>query len=245
MASTDTWNSRDVSFYNWTVEGGDDCIAIKGNSTNIFSKNITCIHTHGMPIGSVGQFPNRPDYVQDIWYEDVHLINSTNGAWVKAWQGTNQATTNNGDTGGGGGGWAKNVTWKNFTIENVGMPISITECVYGNDPEICDTSLVSAAGECGAHARTLKKSPVPTLRPHMARHSRYISFRRHRQPALRRQRPLSWFEVHQRQHHHLELLTRSPKPAGAVPVCQYYGTEQYWCKCDGNPVQWVRTKQHA
>ena len=61
---SDTWNSRDVSFYNWTVEGGDDCIAIKGNSTNIHIKNATCYRTHGMPIGSVGQNPLTPDYVQ-------------------------------------------------------------------------------------------------------------------------------------------------------------------------------------
>lgn len=205
---TDTWNSRDVSFYNWTVEGGDDCIAIKGNSTNIYSKNITCIHTHGMPIGSVGQFPNRPDYVQDIWYEDVHLINSTNGAWVKAWQGTNRATSNNGDTGGGGGGWAKNVTWKNFTMENVGMPISITECVYGNDPEICDTSLVGTVAD-QIYARGLTEFIVPTLRSHLAGHQRHISFRCNHQPALRRQRSMPRTKVHKREHHDLELLPRS------------------------------------
>jgi hypothetical protein len=45
-------------------------------------------------------------------------------------------------SGGGGGGWAKNVTWRNFKLENVGMPISVTECVYGHDPTVCDTSEV-------------------------------------------------------------------------------------------------------
>lgn len=139
---TDMWNSRDISFYNWTVNGGDDCIAIKGNSTNVYAKNITCIHTHGMPVGSVGSQPGHPDFVENILYEDVHLINSTNGAWVKAWQGQNKAVTNNGGSGGGGGGWAKNVTWRNFRMENVGTPISVTECVYGHDPSVCDTSEV-------------------------------------------------------------------------------------------------------
>lgn len=139
---TDTWNSQNVFLYNWTVEGGDDCIAIKGNSTNIVSKNITCINTHGCPIGSVGQVPGEPDYVQDIVFEDILMINSTNGAWIKAWQGQNQGVTNNGDTGGGGGGWVKNVTWRNIRMQYVGMPISITECVYGNDSSVCDTSQV-------------------------------------------------------------------------------------------------------
>jgi len=122
---------------------GDDCIAIKGNSTNIHAKNITCYRTHGMPIGSVGQFPETPDYVENILYEDVHLINSTNAAWIKTWQGKNQAVTNNGGSGGGGTGYIKNVTFRNFRIENVGQPISITQCVYGSDPSICDTSVVS------------------------------------------------------------------------------------------------------
>ncbi|KIW77231.1 hypothetical protein Z517_09677 [Fonsecaea pedrosoi CBS 271.37] len=137
---TDTWNSRDVFYTNWTVLGGDDCIAIKGNSTNIVSRNITCYRTHGMPIGSVGQQPGHPDFVQDIVYEDVRLINSTNGAWIKAWQGRSQAVTNNGGSGGGGGGFIKNVTFRNFVLENVGQPISITQCVYGHDPSVCDTS---------------------------------------------------------------------------------------------------------
>ena len=62
---------------------------------------------------------------------------------MKAWQGRNDAVTTNGGSGGGGGGWLKNVTFRNFKLENVGQPISITECVYGNTPQLCDTSQVS------------------------------------------------------------------------------------------------------
>lgn len=139
---SDTWNSKNINFYNWTVEGGDDCIAIKGNSTNIHIKNATCIHTHGMPIGSVGQDPTHPDFVNNILYEDVHLVNSTNGAWFKTWQGESSSESNNGDSGGGGGGHAKNVTFRNFYMENVGMPVSITQCVYSTSAKDCDTSKV-------------------------------------------------------------------------------------------------------
>ncbi|KAL1961508.1 hypothetical protein VTN77DRAFT_1649 [Rasamsonia byssochlamydoides] len=137
---SDTWNSRDVKFYNWTVQNGDDCIAIKGNSTNIHGKNITCYNSNGMPIGSVGQMPGQPDYVQDILFEDVTLIDSNNGGWIKAWQGVPTTTDANGDNGGGGGGWAKNVTWRNYRLHNVALPIYITECIYGGDPSVCDTS---------------------------------------------------------------------------------------------------------
>ncbi|KAL1987783.1 hypothetical protein VTN96DRAFT_2623 [Rasamsonia emersonii] len=137
---TDTWNSRDVKFYNWTVQNGDDCIAIKGNSTNIHAKNITCYHSNGMPIGSVGQFPGEPDYVENILFEDVTLIDSNNAGWIKAWQGVPTTQDANGDNGGGGGGWAKNVTFRNFKLHNVALPIYVTECIYGGDPSVCDTS---------------------------------------------------------------------------------------------------------
>ncbi|KAI9750542.1 MAG: hypothetical protein M4579_006432 [Chaenotheca gracillima] len=137
---SDTWNSNNVGYYNWTVENGDDCIAIKGNSSNIHAKNITCYHSYGMPIGSVGQQPGYPDYVENILFEDVKLIENGNGGWIKAWQGKPALVTGNGDTGGGGGGSAKNVTFKNFVLDRVNLPILVTECIYGGDASVCDTS---------------------------------------------------------------------------------------------------------
>ena len=139
---SDTWNSRDVVYENWDVTTDDDCIAIKGNSTNVFAKNITCHGSGGMPIGSVGQYPTKPDYVQDIWFEDVVIINGTSAAWVKTWQGVPADQTDNGDTGGGGSGFVKNITWKNYYVENMKLPIYVTQCTYGRDPAACDTSKV-------------------------------------------------------------------------------------------------------
>ncbi|KAJ9303438.1 CAZyme family GH28 [Paecilomyces variotii] len=137
---SDTWNSHDIRYYNWTVQNGDDCIAIKGNSSNVHARNITCYQTNGFPIGSVGQDPGYPDYVKDILFEDVTLIDSNNGGWIKAWQGVPTTTDSNGDNGGGGGGWAKNVTFRNFRLHKVALPIYITECIYSSDPTVCDTS---------------------------------------------------------------------------------------------------------
>ena len=138
---SDTWNSQDILMQNWTVTNGDDCIAAKGNTTNLLVRNVTCYKGNGMTIGSVGQYPLNPDYVENVVFEDVRLINSTDGAYIKTWQGTTQDNTGNGDAGGGGSGYVRNVTFRNFEITNVGLPIQITQCIYSeSSSDTCDTS---------------------------------------------------------------------------------------------------------
>ena len=137
----DTWNSRDILLENWTVTSGDDCIAAKGNTTNLHVRNVTCYQTNGMTIGSVGQYLHQPDYVENVLFEDVTLVNSTDGAYIKTWQGQQQGATSNGDAGGGGSGYVRNVTFRNFQLTNVALPIQITQCIYSESAaKSCDTS---------------------------------------------------------------------------------------------------------
>jgi galacturan 1,4-alpha-galacturonidase len=140
----DTWNSRDIVIENWTVTNGDDCIAAKGNTTNLLVKNVTCYGSDGVTIGSVGQYPLTPDYVENVLFEDIVLFDSNNGAYIKTWQGIEQNTSSNGDAGGGGSGYVKNVTFRNFEFHNVNTPILITQCIYssGDAMNECDTSLM-------------------------------------------------------------------------------------------------------
>lgn len=110
---------------------GDDCIAIKGNSTNIHIKNIACYGSNGngIPIGSIGQDPQVPEFVENILIEDVVLYGSDNAAWVKIFSDTTQ-------------GHVRNVTWRNFECNNVNLPIAVTQCIYTDDPSSCDSSKV-------------------------------------------------------------------------------------------------------
>jgi galacturan 1,4-alpha-galacturonidase len=39
---TDTWNSNNIYVANWIVQNGDDCVAAKGNTTNLTVRNVTC-----------------------------------------------------------------------------------------------------------------------------------------------------------------------------------------------------------
>jgi len=138
----DTWNSRDIFMTNWTVTNGDDCIAAKGNTTNLIVRNATCYGGAGMTIGSVGQYPDTPDYDENILFEDVILVNAQQAAYIKTWQGLVIATSVNGDAGGGGSGLVRNITFRNFKNINVALPIMITQCIYteGSGADTCETS---------------------------------------------------------------------------------------------------------
>ena len=58
-----------------TVEqpsGGDDCIAIKPRSSNIFVQNATCRGGNGMAIGSLGQYL-EDNTVENVVVDDVKV----------------------------------------------------------------------------------------------------------------------------------------------------------------------------
>jgi galacturan 1,4-alpha-galacturonidase len=137
----DTWNSDRILLENWDVISGDDCIAAKGNTTNLHIRNITCRGGNGMTIGSVGQYRKTPDYVDNVLFEDVEIIDAFNAAFIKTWQGVPSDDSTNGDAGGGGKGYVRNIVFRNFTLTKVALPIQITQCIYTeNKGDECETS---------------------------------------------------------------------------------------------------------
>lgn len=138
----DSWNSDAILLEDWVVDIQDDCIAPKGNTTNLHVRNVTCYRSNGMAIGSVGQYPLTPDYVENVLFEDITLINSGDGAYIKTWQGVPQSNTGNGDAGGGGSGLIRNVTFRNFDLTNVALPIQVSQCIYTETTgaDTCETS---------------------------------------------------------------------------------------------------------
>jgi len=101
---TDTWNSKDIVIKNWVVTCGDDCISIKGNSSNVYVKNVTCYESGAMCIGSLGNPASTPDYVDNILFEDITAIHSSNAAWIKTYPGQ---------------GHVRNVTFRNINFKDV------------------------------------------------------------------------------------------------------------------------------
>ncbi|KAH6641518.1 pectin lyase fold/virulence factor [Chaetomium tenue] len=116
---TNTWNSKDVFIENWTVKCGDDCIGVKGNSTNIHVRNVTCHESGVMTIGSVGSNANQPDYVENVLFEDIKATHSSNVGWIKTYPGT---------------GYVRNITFRNMQFEDVNQPIYVTSCICPSSP---------------------------------------------------------------------------------------------------------------
>ncbi|KAJ7847819.1 pectin lyase fold/virulence factor [Mycena olivaceomarginata] len=129
----DTYRSDNISMFNWDITCGDDCLAIKGNSTNIVAQNVTCRGGNGIAFGSLGQYANLTDIVENVFMENLTMtrISSTvqpnmqNGVYFKSWDATINGAP---PTGGGGGmGFTTNVTLRNVVLDRVNRPTTITQ----------------------------------------------------------------------------------------------------------------------
>jgi len=127
----DTYRSSNIRMRNWDITCGDDCIAVKANSSDIFARNITCRGGTGIAIGSLGQYANLTDNVKNVLIQDVKMLrlpfdvqpNMTHGVYFKAWSGTINGSPPNG--GGAGAGTVNNVTVKNVEVDRVNMAVTI------------------------------------------------------------------------------------------------------------------------
>ncbi|ORX36062.1 putative polygalacturonase [Kockovaella imperatae] len=124
----DTYNADNVTVENFVYQGGDDCLALKANSTAITFRNITCVGGTGIAIGSLAQYPGVTDIIEDVWIEDVKLLPAPSnqcalfqGLLLKAWGAETHGTPPNG--GGGGLGYAHNITFKDIYMEGIIRPI--------------------------------------------------------------------------------------------------------------------------
>jgi len=138
----DTYRSDRVSLLNFDITSGDDCLAIKGNSTNLLARNITCRGGNGVAFGSLGQYEQFDDIVENVVLEDMQMIrlnasiqpNMVSGVYFKTWTGTVNGVPPTG--GGGGGGFVKNVTSRRVSLDRVDRPVHVYQT---NNGESTDT----------------------------------------------------------------------------------------------------------
>ncbi|KAH8596490.1 pectin lyase fold/virulence factor [Bisporella sp. PMI_857] len=127
--NTDGWDSYNVDGLtvrdSW-VNIGDDCFSPKPNTSNILVSNIYCNGTHGVSMGSIGQYAGVKDYIENAYIEDVIMLNAENGARLKGWAGPNV-----------GYGYIKNITFKNFYNYNVDWPIVLDACYFNVNASTC------------------------------------------------------------------------------------------------------------
>jgi galacturan 1,4-alpha-galacturonidase len=122
----DSLNVDGLTVTNTRVNVGDDCFSPKPNTTNIYVKNLWCNGTHGVSMGSIGQYPGVKDFISNAWIENVTLLNGQNGARLKAWAGPNV-----------GYGYIDNITYKDIRIENTDKPVVLDQCYFNVNETAC------------------------------------------------------------------------------------------------------------
>lgn len=123
----DTIYSSNLLFRNLTIYNGDDSFCCKANSTNITLLDSKFYHGLGIAIGSIGQYNDEFETVQNIRAENVYFEDTLHAFYVKTWTDDQNGYPPNG--GGGGLGFAENMSMKNLTVKGMrGAAFSISQC---------------------------------------------------------------------------------------------------------------------
>ncbi|KAG4033191.1 hypothetical protein MFRU_005g02040 [Monilinia fructicola] len=133
--------SDNIHFDRWIVVNGDDSISLKANSTNILITNSTFYNGLGVAIGSIGQYKDVYETIENVTVSKIVFYKTLHGGYVKTWTGEQVEYPPNG--GGGGLGLARNITFEDFSFHSLrGPPFSITQC----------TTFSGTAGNCSSSA---------------------------------------------------------------------------------------------
>lgn len=125
----DTYRSNNIVIQNSVINNGDDCVSFKPNSTEILVQNLHCNGSHGVSVGSLGQYVGETDIIENVLVYNISMYNASDMARIKVWPGSPSALS--GDLQGGGGtGRVNNITYDTMSIDNVDYAVEITQC-YG------------------------------------------------------------------------------------------------------------------
>ncbi|KAK8193542.1 Exopolygalacturonase X [Phyllosticta capitalensis] len=133
----DTYRSSNVVIMDSVINNGDDCVAFKPNSTGIVVQGLVCNGSHGISVGSLGQYVGEVDIVEDVYVYNISMSNASDGARIKVWPGSPAALS--GDLqGGGGSGSVNNITYDTITISEVDYAVEITQCYGQKNLTLCN-----------------------------------------------------------------------------------------------------------
>lgn len=117
-------------------------MSFKPNSTNIVVQNLECIGSHGISIGSIGQYKGETDIVENLHIYNISMTNASDFARIKVWPGIE--TDFQPHLGGGGGsGHVRNVTFDLLHSVNNDRAITITQCYGQKNETLCNEFPVS------------------------------------------------------------------------------------------------------
>ncbi|KAI1261522.1 polygalacturonase [Xylariaceae sp. FL1019] len=133
----DTYRSDHVVIQNSQIDNTDDCVAFKPNSTNIVVQGLSCNGSHGISVGSLGQYLGEFDIVENVYVYNNTMSNASDAARIKVWPGINsifQPTL----SGGGGSGYVKNITYENYHSINNDWAIEVNQCYGQSNQTLCE-----------------------------------------------------------------------------------------------------------
>ena len=88
---------------------------LKPNTTSMVVQNLSCTGSHGISVGSLGQYEGEVDIVEDIYVCNVSILNSIDGSRIKVWPGS---PAGSGSSSGGGEGLVENITYEFLCATN-------------------------------------------------------------------------------------------------------------------------------
>ncbi|CAN8104022.1 unnamed protein product [Discula destructiva] len=138
--NTDGWDiyrSDSIVLQDSTINNGDDCVSFKPNSTNIVVQNLQCNGSHGVSVGSLGQYLEEFDIAENIMVYNVSMSNASDGARIKCWPGI-ESSLSPSLSGGGGSGYVKNVTYQLLNNTNNAWAIEVNQCYGQSDATKCE-----------------------------------------------------------------------------------------------------------
>ena len=124
----------------WNVTHGIsalDCVSFKPNSTQIVIQNLDCTGSHGISVGSLGQYQGETDIVEDLYIYNISMTDASDVARIKVWPGVPPDTSSS--TSGGGLGRVRNVTYEHMQSENNDRVISVSQCYESKNQTMCDS----------------------------------------------------------------------------------------------------------
>jgi galacturan 1,4-alpha-galacturonidase len=98
-------------------------------------QNLACSGSHGISVGSLGQYKGQNDIVENVIAYNITMSNASNGARIKTWAG--HGNMNGVGSGGGGSGRVNNITFEKFRVSGVDSAIMITQCYGEKDAAKC------------------------------------------------------------------------------------------------------------
>ncbi|KAI0419579.1 polygalacturonase [Xylaria grammica] len=133
----DTYRSDHVVIQNSVIDNTDDCVSFKPNSTNIVVQGLKCNGSHGISVGSLGQYIDQYDIVENVHIYNNTMSNASDAARIKVWPGVHSELEPI-LSGGGGSGYVKNITYERYESINNDWAIEVNQCYGQSNKTLCE-----------------------------------------------------------------------------------------------------------